>query len=109
MTTEQVSRPLIPLPNAVVDQDNKVSSVEINIGSLRDNVNPAEDIVLQPYDKISVEHAEQVYTQGAIAHVGAFDLEVIEQADDVADHLVFRSAIGIPRRLFTFRAFTVTT
>ncbi|MEP6714105.1 MAG: polysaccharide biosynthesis/export family protein [Terriglobia bacterium] len=65
---------VLPLPNATVDTENKVSSAEINIGSLRDNVNPAEDIVLAPYDKITVERAEQVYTQGAIARVAAFDL-----------------------------------
>ncbi len=43
----------IPLPDAVVDPANKVSTVEINMGSLRENVNPAEDIVLAPYDTIS--------------------------------------------------------
>ncbi|MDP9169923.1 MAG: polysaccharide export protein [Acidobacteriota bacterium] len=65
---------VLPLPNAMVDTENKVSTAEINIGSLRDNVNPAEDIVLAPYDKISVERAEQVYTQGAFLRVAAFEL-----------------------------------
>jgi polysaccharide biosynthesis/export protein len=64
----------IPLPNAVEDPDKKVSTVEISMGSLRDNVNPAEDIVLQPYDVISVDRAEMVYVNGEVGRVGGFEL-----------------------------------
>ena len=64
----------IPLPNAIEDPTNKVSSVEISMGSLRENVNPAEDIVLQPYDVISVERAEQVYIDGAVGKTGPVEL-----------------------------------
>jgi len=64
----------IPLPNAVEDTEKKVSTVEISMGSLRENVNPAEDILLQPYDQISVERAEQIYVNGEVARVGSFDL-----------------------------------
>ena len=64
----------IPLPTAVEDTDKKVSTVEISIGSLRENVNPAEDIVLQPFDEISVERAEMVYVTGEGGHVGALEL-----------------------------------
>ena len=64
----------IPLPNAVDDTDGKTSTVEISIGSLRDNVNPAEDIVLQPYDVISVERAEMVYVNGNVGKIGGFEL-----------------------------------
>lgn len=64
----------IPLPNAVEDQDKKVSTVEISMGSLRDNVNPAEDIVLQPFDVISVERAEMIYVNGEVSRVGGVEL-----------------------------------
>jgi len=64
----------IPLPNAITDPETKTSSVEINIASLRNNINPAEDIVLAPNDTISVERAEMVYVQGEINHTGAFEL-----------------------------------
>ena len=64
----------IPLPNAVEDQDKKVSTVEISMGSLRDNVNPAEDIVLQPFDVISVERAEMIYVNGEVTRVGGVEL-----------------------------------
>jgi polysaccharide export outer membrane protein len=64
----------IPLPNAVTDEEKKVSTVEISMGSLRENVNPAEDILLQPYDVISVERAELVYVSGEVTRVGAIEL-----------------------------------
>jgi polysaccharide export outer membrane protein len=44
------------------------------MGSLRENVNPAEDIVLQPYDVISVERAELVYINGEVGKVGGIEL-----------------------------------
>jgi polysaccharide export outer membrane protein len=64
----------IPLPNAVPAPDGSGASVEINMASLRDNLNPAEDIVLEPFDVISVERAELVYVTGEVAHTGGFDL-----------------------------------
>jgi len=65
----------IPLPNAAIAPDGSTSSVEINMASLRDNLNPAEDIVLQPFDVISVERAEMVYVTGEVKNTGAFDLQ----------------------------------
>jgi polysaccharide export outer membrane protein len=64
----------IPLPSAADDTDGKTTTVEISIGSLRDNVNPAEDIVLEPYDVISVERAEMVYVNGNVGKIGGFEL-----------------------------------
>lgn len=64
----------IPLPNAVEDVDKKTSSVEIGLSSLRENINPAEDIVLQPFDVISVERAELVYVNGDVGRIGTIEL-----------------------------------
>lgn len=64
----------IPLPNAIDDPEKKISSVEISMGSLRENVNPAEDIVLQPFDVVSVERAELVYISGEVGKVGGIEL-----------------------------------
>lgn len=64
----------IPLPNAMEDPDKKISTVEISMGSLRDNVNPAEDIVLEAYDVISVERAELVYVNGEVGKVSGIEL-----------------------------------
>lgn len=64
----------LPLPGAVEATDGKTTSAEISMGSLRENVNPAEDIVLQPFDVVSVERAEMVYVNGEIGRVGGFEL-----------------------------------
>lgn len=64
----------LPLPGAIESTDGKTTSAEISMGSLRENVNPAEDIVLQPFDVVSVERAEMVYVNGEIGKVGGFEL-----------------------------------
>jgi polysaccharide export outer membrane protein len=64
----------IPLPTAIATPDGG-SAVEINMASLQNNVNPAEDIVLQPYDVISVQRAEMVYMAGEVSRVGGLDLQ----------------------------------
>ncbi len=66
---------LLPLSSAVVAADGSSSSVEISMARLRDNLNPAEDIVLQPFDVISVERAELIYVSGEVVKVGAFELQ----------------------------------
>jgi polysaccharide export outer membrane protein len=65
----------IPLSSAVTTPDGSSSSVEINMARLRDNLNPAEDIVLQPFDVISVERSELVYVSGEVLKVGALELQ----------------------------------
>lgn len=72
--TRRIEFGMIPLPNATLDSDGKTSSVEISIGSLRDNVNPKEDIQLQPFDVISVPQAEMVYVNGDVGKVGGIEL-----------------------------------
>jgi polysaccharide export outer membrane protein len=65
----------IPLPGAVKSPDGTFSSVMISFASLRENINPAEDIVLMPFDVISVERAEEIYVTGEVGHKGAFPLD----------------------------------
>ena len=64
----------IPLPTAVQDADRKVSRVEISLDSLTQNINPAEDIILQAYDYVSAETAQPVYVTGEVIKNGAIDL-----------------------------------
>lgn len=64
----------IPLPSAVYDPVRKVSTVEISMGTLRENINPAENILLQPYDEIQVGRAELVYLNGQVGKVGGIEL-----------------------------------
>jgi polysaccharide export outer membrane protein len=65
----------IPLSSTVSAPDGSSSSVEINMARLRDNLNPAEDILLQPFDVISVERAELVYVTGEVTKVAALELQ----------------------------------
>jgi polysaccharide export outer membrane protein len=84
----------IPLSSAVSDPTSKTSSVEISLVSLTQNINPAEDIELQPNDVVSVDRAEQVYLMGAFGgrqgglDVGDRDyisiLQVLSQAGGLA-------------------------
>ena len=64
----------IPLPSAVEDPEKKISTVEISMTNLRENVNPAEDIVLQSYDVVTVERAEQIYIAGEVVKPGTIEL-----------------------------------
>jgi polysaccharide export outer membrane protein len=64
----------IPLSSAVTDPGAKTSSVEISMVSLTQNINPAEDIELQPYDVVSVDRAEQVFLMGAFGKQGGTDV-----------------------------------
>ena len=64
----------IPLPNATESSDGTVTTVEVSMGSLRENVNPAEDIVLKPFDVVTVERAELVYINGEVGKVGGIEL-----------------------------------
>lgn len=64
----------IPLPGATEDKEKGVSSVEIGLASLTQSINPAEDLVLQPFDMIAVDRAEMVYVSGEVGRVGAFEL-----------------------------------
>jgi polysaccharide export outer membrane protein len=64
----------IPLPAAVEDPEKKFSTVEISFASLRESINPAEDIVLQPYDVVSVDRAELIYVSGGVVKIGGIEL-----------------------------------
>lgn len=72
--TRQKAVGSIPLPNAVSSPDGKVSTVTISLASLRDDISPAENIILEPYDVIRAERAEYIYVNGAIGRVGGIDL-----------------------------------
>lgn len=72
--TRKIEYGRIPLPNATESADGTTTSVEISLASLRDNINPAEDIPLAPYDIITANRAEMVFVQGEVARVGGFEL-----------------------------------
>jgi len=64
----------IPLQNAVEDKDKRISTVEVSLQSLTENINPAEDIVLQSYDIVTADRAEKVYVSGEVTKVAGIEL-----------------------------------
>jgi polysaccharide export outer membrane protein len=64
----------LPLANAVEDPQRKVSTVEISLDSLTQNINPAEDIVLKAYDIVNVETAQPVFVSGEVTKPGSIPL-----------------------------------
>lgn len=64
----------IDLPGVVVDPRRKVSTVEVSLDSLTQNINPAEDIILKAYDIVSSETAQPVFVSGEVTKPGAIAL-----------------------------------
>lgn len=64
----------IPLDSAIVSEDGQTSLVEISMGSLSSDVDPEEDILLKPFDMITVEPAERVYINGGVMSTGGLEL-----------------------------------
>lgn len=73
--TRRAESGIIPLPHAVMNDEQRTSSVEISMRSLTENLNPDEDLILKANDVISVERAERVYISGEVAKVSALDLQ----------------------------------
>lgn len=63
----------IPLEQAI-DVDANSSAVEITLGSLKQNIDPAEDLVLRPYDVVTAEKAEMIYVTGEVSKVGGYEV-----------------------------------
>jgi len=72
--TRRNERGQIPLSNVIADAEGKTNSIDINIGNLRDTVDPAIDIVLEPFDVVSADRAEMVYVTGEVNKVGGLEL-----------------------------------
>ena len=64
----------IPLAYAVEDPGKQVSTVEISLDSLTQNINPAENIILKAYDTISAEAAQPVFVSGEVTRPAAVPL-----------------------------------
>lgn len=72
--TRRAEYGVLPLPNVVVNPEQKTSSVEISLQSLTESINAAEDLILQAYDIVSIDRAERVYVAGEVARVAPIEL-----------------------------------
>src|SRR5437868_1385987 len=60
----------IPLPGAGNDSTNQFSVAQINVKSLLEAKNPEENILVKPYDVISVPRGDTVYVIGEVLKAG---------------------------------------
>jgi len=64
----------VPLPGASEDETHMFSVAEIDLKQLVDAKIPAANILIRPYDVISVQRAELIYVVGDVRKPGGFTL-----------------------------------
>jgi polysaccharide biosynthesis/export protein len=69
----------IPLPGAITDPTNQFSVAQVSVKSLLEAKTPEENVLVKPYDVISVPRGETVYVIGEVLKAGGFLLNDSEQ------------------------------
>jgi polysaccharide biosynthesis/export protein len=69
----------IPLPSAVDDPTKQFSIAQVSVKSLVEAKTPEENILVKPYDVISVPRGETVYVIGEVLKAGSYLLNDSEQ------------------------------
>jgi polysaccharide biosynthesis/export protein len=64
----------IPLPDAANDSSGQFSVASVDVKSVMNASNPAENILIKPNDVISVPKADTIYVIGAVRKPGAYVL-----------------------------------
>ena len=64
----------IPLPNAKNDPTGHYSVASVEVKSITDGSNPAENITIKPNDVISVSKGKVIYCIGSVHRAGGFEL-----------------------------------
>lgn len=64
----------IPLKSAAVDETGEYTVADVNLGSILEARNPAENIEIKPNDVISVPRGQLVYVMGQVKMPGGFVL-----------------------------------
>ena len=64
----------LPLPGAVTDQTGQFSVAEVSVKSILEAKNPGENILVRPYDVISIPRADSVYVIGQVLKSGGITL-----------------------------------
>ena len=92
--TRRLDQGQIPLPNATVDATGQFSVAEVGLKSILDARNPEQNILVQPYDVISVPRAETVYVIGQVQKPGGF---ILNEREDVTVLQALSMAGGLDR------------
>lgn len=72
--TRQIEWGPIPLPTAALDSTGRYSVASVNVKSIMNASNPAENIHIKPNDVISVPRADIIYVIGAVKRAGGYAL-----------------------------------
>ncbi len=70
--TRQNQNGRIPLPNAIEDSTGQFTVAAVPVRAILDGSNPQYNIMVEPYDVISVPRADRVYVIGNVQKPGAF-------------------------------------
>jgi polysaccharide export outer membrane protein len=73
--TRRLDQGQIPLPGATDDPSGKFSVAQVKLKGLLDATNPDLNILILPYDIVSVPAAEIVYVLGEVARTGPLGLK----------------------------------
>jgi polysaccharide export outer membrane protein len=74
IVTRQMKWGTIPLSDAKTDVTNGFSRATVSLDELLNSTNPAENIVIEPNDVISIPKADVVYVVGNVKKAGGFQL-----------------------------------
>jgi polysaccharide export outer membrane protein len=91
----------IPLPGAADDATGKFSVAEVDLKSLMEAKDPEKNIVIRPYDVISVPRAEIVYVVGEVGKAGPL---VLGEGYSISVLAAVSSAGGVLRTAAANRA-----
>lgn len=72
--TRKIEYGAIPLPTAKLDSTGQYSVAEVSVKRIMNAQSPEENILIQPFDVISVPKAELVYVVGNVKRSGGFVL-----------------------------------
>ena len=91
----------LPLPNAQDDTSGRFSIASVNVKSVTEADNPADNIDIRPYDVISVPKGELVYVIGAVKKSGGY---VLGERERISALQVLSLAEGLDRFADTKKA-----
>jgi len=72
--TRRIEWGIIPLPNVKTDATGQYTVASVDVKSVMNASNPAENIIIKPNDVVSVPKAETIYVIGAVKKPGAYVL-----------------------------------
>jgi polysaccharide export outer membrane protein len=70
--TRRIEQGELPLPNARVDETGQFLIADVDVRSVMEMTNPDQNILIRPYDVISVSRANIVYVVGDVQKAGGF-------------------------------------